>query len=299
MFSLLTGIIYACVFLLLVLSWIAGNKASRLLYGGSAERMARKTRKQMVWSAYVALPAVGMIVATLLMAASMSPVFWEDRVLLHFPLAAVPLLGIWLLALPRLMKLWKETRGTTGAPLPASIREQAANPMIIVPFQSSALGAATIFYFLLVTPVPLQLTKAIVPIFFWLAATAALWMVHNRRLRKVSLPEEAVSIQPRRRFLRGLGIFFVVAGIASVGLVVESQNSKLPSELNMAEGPMDFGGGTELAHDARTGLSLAMLTGPRDRTPDRKFTLTAEKKTVTIGSGKTVDAWTYNGQIPA
>jgi FtsP/CotA-like multicopper oxidase with cupredoxin domain len=228
----------------------------------------------------------------------MSPVFWEDRVLLHFPLAAVPLLGIWLLALPRLMKLWKETRGTTGAPLPASIREQAANPMIIVPFQSSALGAATIFYFLLVTPVPLQLTKAIVPIFFWLAATAALWMVHNRRLRKVSLPEEAVSIQPRRRFLRGLGIFFVVAGIASVGLVVESQNSKLPSELNMAEGPMDFGGGTELAHDARTGLSLAMLTGPRDRTPDRKFTLTAEKKTVTIGSGKTVDAWTYNGQIP-
>ena len=45
-------------------------------------------------------------------------------------------------------------------------------------------------------------------------------------------------------------------------------------------------------------VSVADLTGPREGTPDRHFTLTAQKKTVTLSSGKTVDAWTYNGQIP-
>lgn len=298
MFSLLTGIIYACVFLLLILSWIAGNKASRLLYGGSAERLSRKTRKHMVWAAYVALPAIGIIVATLLMSVSMSPVFWEDRILLHLPLVAVPMLGIGLLAMPRLLKLWKETRGTTGAPLPARIRMQAAHPMVILPFQSSALGAATIFYLLLVTPVPLTLTKAIVPILIWLAASVALWTIHDRRLRRLSHPDATVTFQPRRRLLRGMGIFFVAAGITSIGLIIQSYNSKLPNRLNMAEGPMDFGGGTQLEHATQSDFSLAMLTGPRDRTPDRKFTLTAQKQTIALGSGKKVDAWTYNGQLP-
>lgn len=45
-------------------------------------------------------------------------------------------------------------------------------------------------------------------------------------------------------------------------------------------------------------VSVANLTGPKEETPDRHFTLVAQKKTVTLSSGKTVDAWTYNGQIP-
>nr|WP_246320567.1 multicopper oxidase family protein [Paenibacillus qinlingensis] len=45
-------------------------------------------------------------------------------------------------------------------------------------------------------------------------------------------------------------------------------------------------------------VSVADLTGPKEGTPDRRFTLVAQKKTVTLSSGKTVDAWTYNGQLP-
>ncbi|MCD9022196.1 multicopper oxidase family protein [Cohnella silvisoli] len=298
MFSILTNTIFASALLILIVSWIAGSKASRLLYGGSAERLSRKTRKQMVWAAYASLPAASLVVATLLMTQSMSPVFWEDRVLLHLPLTVVPLLAIWFLSMPRLWKLWRETRKLTGSPLSADIRRQAAHPLIIVPFQMSALGAVTVFYYLLVTPVPLQLTKAIVPILIWAAAIVALWFVHDRRFQRVSHPEAVIVYQPWRRALRGLGIFFVAAGLSATALVIESQNSRLPDQLNMAEGPMEFGGGPALAHNAPGAISVAMLTGPREGTPDRKFTLTAEKKTITLSSGEQVDAWTYNGQIP-
>lgn len=299
MYSLLTNIIWASTFLLLILSWIAGRKASKLLFGGSAERLHRKTRKQMVWAgAYITLPIITLIASTLLITQSMDSVFWVDRVLLHLPLTIVPLLAIWFLAMPRLWKLWRETRKLTCAPLPVEIRKQAAHPMVIVPFQMTALAAATTSYFLLVTPVPLQLTKAIVPILIWIASTITVWYVHDRRWQKVSSPDALIDFQPWRKRLRALGISCIAVGLASVAMFIESQNSRLPAQISMSEGAMDLGGGTELEHDTSKAVSVAMLTGPREGTPDRKFTLTAEKKTITLSSGKQVDAWTYNGQIP-
>jgi len=298
LFFIYTAVAYACAVLTLILAWIAGSKASRLLYGGSAERLNRKTRKMIVWAVYATLPSAGIVGVTLGMASSMNPVFWEDRVLLHLPLALVPSLAIWLLSVPRLAGLRRTIRAMTGAPLPVDVRKQAARPLLIVPFQSAALGAGTILYCMLVTPVPLTLGKALVPLLFWAVATVALWVSHDRRLNKVGHPDAGASWQLRKRRLRTFGVFLVAAGLAVLALVVESRNSRLAASMSMAEGPMDFGGGTELSHDASRDRSIAMLTGPRDRTPDRKFTLTAEKKTVTLGSGKTVEAWTFNGQLP-
>jgi len=207
LFSIQANMIYAFTLFLLILSWIAGSKSSRLLYGGSAERISRKLRKQIVWGLFVTLPAFGIIVVTLFMTISSAPIFWIDRILLYLPLALAPLLAIWLLSMPRLWKLLRETRSLTGAPLSIEIRKQAAHPMIIVPFQMSTLGAAAIFYYLLVSPVQLQLTKAIVPIFIMAAATIVVWYVHEQRWQKVGQPEAAIQFHPWRRALRGLGIF--------------------------------------------------------------------------------------------
>src|SRR5688500_17118666 len=45
-------------------------------------------------------------------------------------------------------------------------------------------------------------------------------------------------------------------------------------------------------------VSLTALSGPEDEEPDRWFTLTARKSTVRLGSGKTVEAWTFDGKAP-
>jgi FtsP/CotA-like multicopper oxidase with cupredoxin domain len=87
------------------------------------------------------------------------------------------------------------------------------------------------------------------------------------------------------------------------------ENSRLPEKLSMMTGVVDDGlqsGKKQTSahhhHDHATNakdvVSVTELTGPRTGTPDRQLTLTAEKKSVKLSSGKTVEAWTYNGQIP-
>lgn len=89
------------------------------------------------------------------------------------------------------------------------------------------------------------------------------------------------------------------------------EQSKLPEQMSMMNHhAVDFGGGSALLHGGQghhqynitgesvTTVSVAELKGPQDEEPDKKFTLTAEKKAVRLSSGKTIQAWTYNGQIP-
>jgi hypothetical protein len=209
LFSLLSNVVLVGTILLIILSWVSGNKAAKLLYGGSAERLNRKVRKQMVWAAYITLSSTVILMATFLIVQSMSPIFWEDRVLLHLPLVLLPFLSVWILAVPRLWKIWQATRKLTGAPLSVDIRKQVAHPLVIVPFQMTTMSAAALLYLLLVTPVPLQFANAIIPIVLWLTATMVVWYVHNQRWLKVSQPDAVLVLRPWKRRLRALGIFFV------------------------------------------------------------------------------------------
>ncbi|WP_052423113.1 multicopper oxidase family protein [Nonomuraea candida] len=55
---------------------------------------------------------------------------------------------------------------------------------------------------------------------------------------------------------------------------------------------------TTTGHQPGTGTSVADLTGPRDRTPDVRVTLTAAHGKVKLASGREIDALTFNGQAP-
>lgn len=69
----------------------------------------------------------------------------------------------------------------------------------------------------------------------------------------------------------------------------------------MMTGAADYGSGTGGEHQHAHGggaISVAALTGEEAGEPDRRFTLTAEKKTIQLSSGKMMEAWTYNGQTP-
>ncbi|MGP3962170.1 multicopper oxidase domain-containing protein [Nonomuraea sp. 3N208] len=62
-------------------------------------------------------------------------------------------------------------------------------------------------------------------------------------------------------------------------------------------GPMDWGTGP-MPHHAPQAMSVDRLTGPRDKTPDARFTLTAARGKIRLGSGREIDALTFNGQAP-
>lgn len=109
--------------------------------------------------------------------------------------------------------------------------------------------------------------------------------------------------------VKGLGILLLVTLSALLAFVGWSwYDSRLPATYNVMDfGGADYGGGrvpSAGAHgvhqfgDGEQGTSVADLHGDRKRSPDAKFTLTAEKATVRLASGRTIDALTFDGISP-
>ncbi|NHW34655.1 multicopper oxidase family protein [Paenibacillus aceris] len=277
--------------------------------------MHRKTRKLLFWSWFPVIPAAAVLGAITWMQQTMSATFWIDHVLIQAPLVILPLLTIWFVSVPKLLKLRSitkasgETEQAVHADLTAHLK--AASPSLVLPFQMMALAALTSFYFALVPPVPFKWLDISVPLAVLVLATAGLWWRHRIRFQQVSRMETYTAPAFWKRSLAMLSVFAVLATSGYYLFTYAMDKSELPAEIDMASGTHEYGGAApaDMSQHNHSGMaamttspgqmiSVADLTGPREGTPDRHFTLSAQKKTVTLSSGKTVDAWTYNGQIP-
>lgn len=301
MYQMKFGLEVGSVLLLLIFSWIAGNRASRLLYSGSSERLRRKSRKLLFWASLSAIPALGALGSILWMTATLELPFWSDKVLLHIPLIGIPLAGVWLISIPIAWSLWRYAKHSSEAPMPFDFRRRSALPGLIVPLRALTLGAGLTLYFLFVPTVPWGTSNLIVPFLLYAGALIAIWTVHDQRFKRISNPDYVLIVPGKmKRILLSLRVWAIVIGMVTVGIVISSQTSKLSDEIDMMQGPADFGGGTVFAHaDASNGgRSVALLTGPREEKPDRTFELTASAATVRLDSGESIEAWTFNGQLP-
>jgi FtsP/CotA-like multicopper oxidase with cupredoxin domain len=98
------------------------------------------------------------------------------------------------------------------------------------------------------------------------------------------------------RALIGLVTLLALVGAAWVGKAW--YDSRLPGSYGaMDVGHLDFGGGPAQSHAAHPHVSVESLKGPTGK-PDHRVTLVAKKAKVELASGRTVDAWTFNGQVP-
>jgi FtsP/CotA-like multicopper oxidase with cupredoxin domain len=75
-------------------------------------------------------------------------------------------------------------------------------------------------------------------------------------------------------------------------------DSRLPGTYDVMDYAVaDYGGARHTRH-AAAGDSLDRFTGPKQGRPDFARTLTAQKATVRLSSGKEIDAWTFDGRLP-
>jgi FtsP/CotA-like multicopper oxidase with cupredoxin domain len=95
-----------------------------------------------------------------------------------------------------------------------------------------------------------------------------------------------------------IGLLAILA-LAGAGLLGKSwYDSRLPGSYGAMEfGVVDYGGGPRLDHAARPHVGVEALKGPEGK-PDVRFTLVAKRAKVRLSSGKTIDAWTFNGTVP-
>lgn len=326
MYSLLVGLEMSLLLIMVVLGLVAGSQASKLLYSRTGDRLRRKIRGLMASLTLLTLIGAGAAGAVVRTAFAFDPLFWLDRLLLHVPLIALPLSLAWLSSVPMLLRLLKDVRNAPR--LDASVRRTISEPGLILPVQSIALGALAALYFALRPPVPFSAMAVAVPLLIVLAALILLWIRHTVRSQRAERTE-AAKPPLWKRWGASLAVLAALVALAAIPVRTATQASKLPDRIDMTAAPMDFGAtasGRSAGHEARAGhgghashadrtaggeqaigavqasaapqRSVADLTGPQSAAPDRSFTLTAEKKSVRLASGKTVEAWTYNGKIP-
>ena len=228
---------------------------------------------------------------------------WEfvmDRVLVMLPLLALPALLVAATALPRMNEGKAMTAGAV-ANIAASIHAMAAGSLL----------ALYLVWFDIPSIPDLRESTLYLAV---LAGTAVLMHLYHRRRAK--------SIRIRGRgcltmVIRGVAFAFTAFVLLMASFLWAMERSKFPASMSMLHPEtFEYGGGAEPQGEMASGrqdphahhavasktdsatISVADLTGPRTGEPDKRFTLVAQKKTIELASGHTVEAWTFNGQVP-
>ncbi|MCD9024638.1 multicopper oxidase family protein [Cohnella silvisoli] len=307
MFEVYYGIDNSMAILTFIFWWIAAARTSNLALLPTEDKMRRVARINMRF-VYIGMAlALFRAVWQLPLGLKFGWPFTLEKILLASPLILTPVVFVMLISIPRQKRIANE-RSSDTAPIK---RRDAADPALVVPIQAAACGAAAGLYILLFPQTPPYIDIGLSLSALMAAAMPVLWYWQRWRARRLGSIELPMLPSIARRATRKAAVF-VILGIG-IGLLIlfAKEQSKLPEQMSMTDhSNIDYGGGPALSHGGQghhqhsaagesvKTVSVVDLKGPQDEAPDKKFALTAEKTTVRLSSGKTIEAWTYNGQIP-
>jgi FtsP/CotA-like multicopper oxidase with cupredoxin domain len=229
--------------------------------------------------------------------------FVMDRVLVLLPLLALPAIFVAAKTLPG-PDGHKNVTPESAASAAASVHTMAAG----------ALLALYLVWFD-IPSVPDAREMTVYPAA--LAGIAvALHLYHRRRIGTIRSRGQGFPTMALRGGVLALSAFVLLLA----GFVWAMERSKFPASMSMLHpATFEYGGGAVPANAARPGshdshahhahhavaqppagaaISVDDLTGPRTGEPDVRFRLVAQKSMIDLPSGHTVEAWTFNGQVP-
>jgi FtsP/CotA-like multicopper oxidase with cupredoxin domain len=230
-----------------------------------------------------------------------SPVLWSLALVLP-PLAATVVM-----VMPR---LWNLARLKLGPANPARLeidrepvssrlevdentRAVAGEPALAVPVQAGAFSA--LLAVLVVLAPPSVLFAGICLLLFG-AFVGWRWLWQTRLAKNIRQEGRSALLPLWQRLAWTGGFLLALVAALALWIVLAPQTSLLPEQYSMmgndAQG-MQMSPGMNMKM-----LSVTDLSGPKDATPDRRFTLVAQKARLKLQSGAVVEAWTFNGQIP-
>lgn len=309
LFSAISGLILLIVPIMFLMWGLAANRIGRLPFRSTREKLRKSAGRSLVfvWLALLtSLSFAGLAAVTLV---RFGWVFVQEWAVFILPAVLLTHLAVIFFTVPALWRRSRDRQDPTGA-VGGEERGAVAAPRVAVPVQAAfvAAGLSTcqISFFPVLTRFPVRL------ILFWASFLGlGAWLWFRQRRRERLLRREAKSPSPGFRLMR---LVAVTAGVAVAGgglFVLSMQASKLPDRLSMMNhAKVDYGGGPAVGHgdiedsrqdhdrSGKEAVSVTELTGPRTGEPDRRYTLVARKETVRLSSGKTIEAWTFNGQVP-
>ncbi|MDQ0874337.1 cadmium resistance protein CadD (predicted permease) [Paenibacillus sp. V4I3] len=299
MYEQLYLIDFAVVFLLVV-SWaIAANRLGRLPFRNTKKEFKQSVKRFTIL--YVIAQAL--VVAELVILFLLGTYGWEfmkEKVLLSMPLL-IPSAFSTLVTLKILRKMNSRITDDLQSTEDEMDRKLLTSPKFILPIQATLISSFVDWYsFYFVYPFELNVVNAILLWIVFALILVALWLRQKRR--SVKLLQTNYANTTSTRLLRAVISFVCLAFLIGVWYTLSVKASVLPDQMNMGSmGSMNHREITMqmMNHSMNEKeISVASLTGPQTEKVDRHFELVAQKQQVKLSSGKTMEAWTFNGTVP-
>ncbi|WP_406379416.1 multicopper oxidase family protein [Streptomyces sp. NBC_01618] len=300
--------------LVLFPAWLAAALTVRRLASlPTAGRLRRGARIALVVTALASLLALARLFAFSRIAA-FGWVFVGDRRMYTTLLLLLPgFLATLGWSFPHLWATARRRVTDRTAAVPAAERARFAAPRRAFPPQLAAFGSLGGFFEKFLPPNrPVWLNLLV---YGAILVVGAALLARRARIRasRVSGTAGAPQRSRGRTLAVRLGTTVVVSGAIAALVATGIQSSTFPDTFSMMQGPADYGGGPSASHGGHPAGHHGMAAMPgassvgtvsvndlktRGGIPDRRFTLTAQEKKIRLASGRTVDAWAFNGQIP-
>ncbi|WP_419877832.1 multicopper oxidase family protein [Brevibacillus centrosporus] len=304
-FQALAGFDQGLYLILLLLTLLPALRIGSLVFRPTGYATAKSARWNLLWIGAALLVALAQWGTTCMLYESFGWMYIKDKLLGFLPLIFLPAVVTAFVTVPRLWRL--ATHGQIVTPFAITPdntrtsgemekirRQKATAPEMIVPVYTFALGAilAAILQFF-IPAVTLQWDLLLI---FWgclIAGSSAFWIWQSWQQQRFGHSGTLTRSGFVIRFLRGVFVLLLLSGGSLTWFSQAMHASRLPDQMSMA--PVH---GQHSPAFSGPSVSVTELTGPRTGVPDRQFTLTAQKTMRKLPSGKTIEAWTYNGQYP-
>ncbi|WP_051753118.1 multicopper oxidase family protein [Streptosporangium amethystogenes] len=237
-------------------------------------RRDRRTRLIALGLTLAALAATGLRVGLAVALSRSGWWFAADKLTLALPLVGVPALVAAVAALPRLLR---------PSPSPAT-----AVPALTAGYGAlgGVIAALTISH-----PVPPVMAGVLVALV--VVGATITWRLLGAVFRTEDV-ETANGTVARGRWSTTAGTAVLCAALVWAGL--SAWSSRIPATLDLGAHHRD--GAQSTARPAAATRAVTDLRGPAAGAKVRRFTLTAKPATVSLASGRRVEAWTFDGTVP-
>ncbi|MEV4376244.1 multicopper oxidase family protein [Streptosporangium sp. NPDC049644] len=237
-------------------------------------RRDRRTRLIALGLTLAALAATGLRVGLAVTLSRSGWWFAADKLLLALPLVGVPALVTAVVTLPRLFR-----------PSPS--------PATAVPTLTAGYGAlgGVVVALTVSHPVPPVLSGVLVAL---VAVGATITWQLLGTVSRTGDAETTTGTVARGRWSTTAGIAVLCAALVWAGL--SAWSSRIPATLDLGAHHRD--GAQSTVRPAAATRAVTDLRGPATGAKVRRFTLTARPATVTLASGRRVEAWTFGGTVP-
>lgn len=337
-FEVLAGIHQGLFLVLLIVMLVPTIMANQLVFRPTKRAFISSARITLCFSWSALFVFAGHLVMTWVLFESFGWLYIKDKLLGFLPFILVPLLCCLLSTFPRLWELTgkggrepgqsqvdtdytrillqeknvrpvKATSPDLDDTLDAEWRGEASSPELLVPLQATVLGCLIALFLQVFFPaVTLEPSILFLAWGVLLAGVSLLWIQQSWQHQYHSTAENWAKPRRLLRFIRFAAFLLMTALLATIWgnqAMIASRHPDHPSlgGQNQDDHALpDFVFPVKAsAHSMPSSGKLRSVdepTEPKQGNPDRTFSLNAQKTTIRLASGKTVEAWTLNGQYP-